>query len=102
MLRSKWASKGEAMADVNGFVSELIRQRGLSEQDRPDLQAEVNSRLDDMILDQLDSEAALDEYNFLCDGGDETQLRAFLQAAIPDLDTLEKQVFEDFRKSYSA
>lgn len=90
------------MADVNGFVSDLIRQRGVSEQARSDLLAQVNSKLDDMILDQLDSEAALDEYNFLCDAGDETQLRAFLQAAIPDLDTLESQVLEDFRKSYRA
>ena len=90
------------MADVNGFVSDLIRQKGLSEQARSDLLAEVNSRLDDMVLDQLDSEAALDEYNFLCDAGDQTQLRAFLQAAIPDLDVLEKQVLDDFRKSYRA
>lgn len=89
------------MADVNGFVSELIRQRGLSEQVRSDLSAQVNSRLDDMILDQLDSEAALDEYNFLCDAGDETQLRAFLEAAIPDFDDLENQVLERFRKSYA-
>ena len=89
------------MADVDGFVSGLIRQRGLSEQVRPELSAEVNSKLDDMILDQLESEAALDEYNFLCDAGDETQLRAFLQAAIPDLDALENQVLQDFRKSYA-
>lgn len=88
------------MADVNGFVSDLIRQKGLPEQARPDLVAGVNSKLDDMILDQLDSEAALDEYNFLCDAGDESELRAFLQAAIPDLDTLESQVLDDFRKSY--
>ena len=90
------------MADVNGFVSDLIRQRGLAEQARPDLLAEVNSRLDDMVLDQLDSEAALDEYNFLCDAGDQTQLRAFLQAAIPDLESLEAQVLDDFRKSCRA
>ncbi|HLY06775.1 MAG TPA: hypothetical protein VKR31_13615 [Rhizomicrobium sp.] len=90
------------MADVNGFVSELMRQKGLSEQARSDLLTEVNSRLDDMVLDQLDSEAALDEYNSLCDAGDQTQLRAFLQAAIPDLDVLEKQVLDDFRKSYRA
>lgn len=88
------------MADVDGFVSGLIRQRGLPEQVRPELSAEVNSKLDDMILDQLESEAALDEYNFLCDAGDQIQLRAFLQAAIPDLDTLENRVLQDFRKSY--
>lgn len=88
------------MADVNGFVSELIRQRGLGEQARADMTVEVNSRLDDMILDQLDSEAALDEYNFLCDAGDQTQLRAFLEAAIADIDALEAQVLENFRKSY--
>jgi len=55
-----------------------------------------------MILDQLDSESALDEYNFLYDAGDETQLRAFLQAAIPDLDALESGVLEDFRRSCAA
>lgn len=90
------------MADVNGFVSELIRQRGLGEQARTGLLAQVKSRLDDMILDQLDSESALDEYNFLYDAGDETQLRAFLQAAIPDLDALESGVLEDFRRSCAA
>ena len=89
------------MADVNGFVSDLIRQKGLGEQARSDLLAQVNSKLDDMVLDQLDSEAALDEYNFLSDAGDESQLRAFLQAAIPDLDTLEARVLDDFRKSYA-
>ncbi|HEX3430884.1 MAG TPA: hypothetical protein VHT03_08355 [Rhizomicrobium sp.] len=90
------------MADVIGFVSELIRQKGLPEQARPDLLAQVKSKLDDMILDQLESEAALDEYNFLCDSGDERELRAFLLAAIPDLDTLESDVLEDFRKSCAA
>jgi hypothetical protein len=90
------------MADVNGFVSELIRQRGLTEQARTDLSAQVKSRLDDMILDNLESESALDEYNFLYDAGDEGQLRAFLQAAIPDFDALENQVLEDFRKSHAA
>ncbi|HEY2446507.1 MAG TPA: hypothetical protein VGI20_12300 [Rhizomicrobium sp.] len=90
------------MADINGFVSEMIRQRGLTEQDRADLLTEVKSRLDDMILDQLDSESALDEYNFLCDAGDETQLRAFLQAAIPDLEALENKVLEDFRSANAA
>lgn len=90
------------MADVNEFVSDMIRQRGLGENARSNLAEQVNSKLDDMILDQLDSEAALDEYNFLCDAGDETQLRAFLQAAIPDLETLEDQVLEAFRKSYRA
>jgi hypothetical protein len=87
------------MADVNGFVSELMRQRGLTEKAGSDLLTEVKSKLDDMILDQLDSEAALDEYNFLYDAGDEAQLREFLHAVIPDLDVLEKQVLDDFRKS---
>jgi hypothetical protein len=90
------------MADVKGFVSELMRQRGLGEQARADLSAQVRSKLDDMVLDQLESEAALDEYNFLYDSGDEGQLRAFLQAAIPDLDELETRVLEDFRKSCAA
>jgi hypothetical protein len=90
------------MADVNGFISGIIRQRGLTEQARADLLTEVKSRLDDMILDQLDSEAALDEYNFLCDAGDEAQLRAFLQAAIPDLETLEDKVLEDYRNASAA
>ena len=87
------------MADVNGFVSELIRQRGLPEQSRTDLLAQVKSRLDDMILDKLESESALDEYNFLYGAGDEAQLRAFLQAAIPDFDALENQVLKDFQNS---
>jgi len=90
------------MADINGFVSELIRQKGLQEQARPDLVAQVKSKLDDMILDQLDSEAALDEYNFLYDAGDESQLRAFLLSVIPDLDARESQALDDFRKSCGA
>jgi hypothetical protein len=90
------------MADVNGFVSELIRQKGLQESARPNLVAEVKSRLDDLVLDGLESESALDEYNFLYDNGDEAELRAFLVAAIPDLDARESQVLEDFRKSYPA
>ena len=52
-----------------------------------------------MILDNLESESALDEYNFLYGAGDEAQLRAFLQAAIPDFDVLENQVLKDFQSS---
>ena len=89
------------MADLNGFVSDLMRQKGLGEQARPQLLDEVKSRIDDMILNNLDSESALDEYNFLYDSGDEQQLRAFLVAAIPDLDTLETQVLDAFRSSYT-
>ena len=90
------------MADLDGFVSDLIRQKGLNEQARASLLDEVKSRMDDMVLDNLDSEMALDEYNFLYDSGDEQQLRAFLVAAIPDLETLEKQVLDDFRSSCTA
>lgn len=90
------------MADLDGFVSGLIRQRGLNEQARPQLIAEVKSRLDDMVLDNLDSESALDEYNFLYEAGDEEQLRAFLLAVIPDLETLEKRVLDDFRATCTA
>ncbi len=90
------------MADLDGFVSDLIRQRGLGEQARGDILAQVESRLDDMILDNLDTESALDEYEFLLDGGDQGQLRAFLVAAIPDLDEREKQILDDFRSSYTS
>ena len=90
------------MADLDGFVSGLIRQKGLNEQARPQLIAEVKSRIDDMILDNLESESAIDEYNFLYDAGDEEQLRSFLLAVIPDLEALENGVLEDFRKTCPA
>lgn len=88
------------MADLDRFVSDLIREKGLDEKQRPELLAEVGEKLDDMVLENLDSTSALDEYNFLYDAGDQKQLRAFLLAAIPDLDAREKQVLEDFRSSY--
>jgi hypothetical protein len=87
------------MADLDKFVSDLIRQRGLGEQARADLLVQVKSRINDMILDNLETEAALDEYDFLSSGNDEDGLRAFLVAAIPDLDAREKQVLDDFRAS---
>jgi hypothetical protein len=90
------------MADVDGFVSDLIRQRGLGEEARAGILDEVNARLTDLILASLDSESALDEYAFLRDNNEENELQAFLQAAIPDLDEQEKQVLEDFRSSYTA
>jgi hypothetical protein len=89
------------MADLDGFVSDLIRSRGLSEQDRPAILDEVNARLTDMILDNLESESALDEYAFLRDNNEEKELRAFLEAAIPDLDEQEKKVLDDFRSNYA-
>ena len=89
------------MADLDGFVSDLIRQRGLGEQGRPEILAEVKSRLNDMILDNLESESALDEYEFLCDNNEDNELRAFLEAAIPDLDEQEKKILDDFRSSYT-
>lgn len=89
------------MADLDGFVSELIRSRGLSEQGRPGILEEVNAALTDMILDNLESESALDEYAFLRDNNEETELRAFLEAAIPDLDEQEKKVLDDFRSNYT-
>jgi hypothetical protein len=90
------------MADVDGFVSGFLRQRALGEKARPDILAAVKSRLDDMILDSLDTDSALDEYQYLLEGGDENQLRAFLVAAIPDLDAREQQVLDEFGRSYSA
>jgi hypothetical protein len=90
------------MADLDGFVSDLIRERGLDEQNRADLLDQVKSRIDDMILDNLETEAALDEYDFLSAAKDEEQLRAFLIAAIPDLDVCEQRVLDDFRSSYMA
>ena len=89
------------MADVNGFVSDLIRSKGLSEQARPGILEEVNAALTDMILDNLDNESALDEYAFLRDNNEENELRAFLVAAIPDLDEQEKKVLDDFRSNYA-
>lgn len=85
---------------MDGFVSDLIRQKGLGEQARTDLLAQVKSRINDMILDNLETEAALDEFDFLSSGNDEDELRAFLVAAIPDIDAREKQVLDDFRSSY--
>jgi hypothetical protein len=90
------------MADLDGFVSDLIRSRGLSEQTRPGFLEEVNAALTDMILDNLESESALDEYAFLRDNNEESELRAFLEAAIPDLDDQEKKVLDDFRSNYAA
>ncbi|HEX3666319.1 MAG TPA: hypothetical protein VHU23_13925 [Rhizomicrobium sp.] len=90
------------MADVNAFVSDYLRQKGLGEQARAGIVEEVNSRLTGMILDNLDSESALDEYAFLRDNNEENELRAFLESAIPDLDEREKQVLEDFRSSNAA
>jgi hypothetical protein len=90
------------MADVDGFVSDLIRSRGLDEQARPGILAEVKSKLTDMILDNLESESALDEFEFLRDNNEESELRAFLESAIPDLDEQEKLVLDDFRTNYAA
>lgn len=89
------------MVDLDGFVSDFMRQRGLREQARADILAEVKSRLDDIILDGLESESALDEYEFLLENNDENGLRAFLVAAIPDLDAREQQVLDDFRRTYT-
>jgi hypothetical protein len=89
------------MVDVDGFVSGFLRQKALGEQARADIMGQIKSRLDDMILDSLETESALDEYQFLLDGGDENKLRAFLVAAIPDLDGREQQILDDFRSSYS-
>ena len=89
------------MADLDAFVSDYIRQKGLSEQARSDIRDEVETRLTDMILDNLESESALDEYAFLRDNNEETELRAFLVAAIPDLDEQEKKVLDDFRSNYA-
>lgn len=90
------------MVDVDGFVSDFLRQWALTEQARPEILAEVKSRLDDMILDSLESDSALDEYQFLLEGQDDGQLQAFLAAAIPDLDAREQQVLDDFRRTYRA
>jgi hypothetical protein len=90
------------MADLDAFVSDLMRQRGLGEEARAGLLDEVNARLTDMILDNLETESALDEYAFLRDNNEGSELRAFLAAAIPDLDEQEKQVLEDFRSNYTA
>jgi hypothetical protein len=90
------------MADVNAFVSDFLRQKGLGEESRASILEEVNSRLTDMILDNLDSGSALDEYEFLRDNHEENELRAFLQAAIPDLDDQEKQVLDNFSSNYVA
>jgi hypothetical protein len=90
------------MADLDSFVSDLIRGEGLDEKRHAELVSKAGEKLDDMILENLDSESALDEYSFLCDAGDEQQLRAFLLAAIPDLDDREKQVLDDFRASWTA
>jgi hypothetical protein len=89
------------MADLDGFVSDLIRSRGLSEQARPGILEEVNAALIDMILNNLESESALDEYAFLRDSNEESELRAFLEAAIPDLDEQEKKVLDDFRSNHA-
>lgn len=89
------------MADVDRFVTDLIRAKGLDEQRHAELVAEVGEKLDDMILDTLESGSALDEYGFLYDSGDQQQLRAFLEAAIPDLDAQEKRVLDEFRSSYT-
>ncbi|HEX4157301.1 MAG TPA: hypothetical protein VHY79_02405 [Rhizomicrobium sp.] len=90
------------MADLDGFVSDYLRQKGLGEQARAEIRAEVESRLTDMILDNLESESALDEYAFLRDNNEENELKAFLDAAIPDLDEQEKRVLDDFRSNYTA
>jgi hypothetical protein len=90
------------MADLDAFVSDLMRQRGLGEEARAGILDEVNARLTDMILDNLETESALDEYAFLRDNNEENELKAFLEAAIPDLDEQEKQVIEDFRSNYAA
>ncbi|HTT82975.1 MAG TPA: hypothetical protein VMF67_05815 [Rhizomicrobium sp.] len=88
------------MADLDRFVSDLIREKGLDEKLRPDLLAEIGEKLDEMVLDNLETTSALDEYDFLHDSGNKEELRAFLAAAIPDLDDREKQVLDDFRSSY--
>ena len=90
------------MADLDAFVSDYILQKGLGEQARASIREEVESRLTDMVLDNLESESALDEYAFLRDNNEENELKAFLQAAIPDLDEREKQVLDDFRSNYVA
>jgi DNA-directed RNA polymerase specialized sigma subunit len=90
------------MIDLDGFVSDFIRQKGLAEHARPEILEEINARLTDMVLDNLESESALDEYAFLRDNNEDKELRAFLEAAIPDLDEREKQVLEDFRSTYGA
>lgn len=90
------------MIDVDAFVSEFLRQHGLGDEARPQILEEVKARLTGVILDNLDSESALDEYAFLRDNNEENELRAFLEAAIPDLDDQEKQVLADFRTNYAA
>ena len=89
------------MADLNAFVSDFLRQKGLGEQARPEIMAEIEARLTDMVLDNLDSESALDEYAFLRDNNEQNELRAFLEAAIPDLDEREKQVLDEFSRDYT-
>ena len=90
------------MADLNTFVSDFLREKGLGDEARPGILDEVQARLTDMVLDNLESESALDEYAFLRDNGEENELRAFLEAAIPDLDDQEKQVLDSFRSTYHA
>lgn len=90
------------MADLNAFVSDFIRQKGLGEQARAEIMEEIKARLTDMILDNLDSESALDEYDFLRVNNEESELKAFLESAIPDLEEQEKQVLDDFRTNYAA
>jgi len=89
------------MADLDAFVSDFLRQKGLGEEARAAIMEEVQSRLTDMILDNLDSESALDEYAFLRDNNEENELKAFLEAAIPDLDDREKKILDDFRSNYT-
>ncbi|HEY3636561.1 MAG TPA: hypothetical protein VGK90_00320 [Rhizomicrobium sp.] len=95
------AERWKIMADVDGFVSDFIREKGLGEQSRPGIVEEVNARLTDMVLDNLESESALDEYAFLRDNKEDKELRAFLEAAIPDLDEQEKKILDDFRANYT-
>ena len=90
------------MADLNTFVSDFLREKDLGDEARPRILDEVQARLTDMVLDNLESESALDEYAFLRDNGEENELRAFLEAAIPDLDDQEKQVLDSFRSTYHA
>lgn len=89
------------MADLNAFVSDFLRQRGLGEQARPKIMAEIEARLTDMILDNLDSESALDEYAFLRDSNEQIELKAFLESAIPDLDEREQQILAEFSRDYT-
>ena len=89
------------MTDLNAFVSDFIRLKGLGEHARAGILEEVKSRLDDMILDNLETGSALDEYEFLRDYDEESELRAFLESAIPDLDRQEKQLLDDFRSTYT-